>query len=150
MDTSSLIHHRFNVEIPRGKLVKITSILKRQIHEEIMTSIRWGNFEVDSTFKIYEILMSFPRGFFYVVSTSNRRNFWTCCFHSMNAKYFPFWEPILSEAGIVLDWCNLNDCEVITDIETIGNIFFGNFPRTQIIMNKDNYYLLQSNANQSF
>ena len=68
----------------------------------------------------------------------------------MNAKYFPFWEPILSEAGIVLDWCNLNDCDVITDIETIGNIFFGNFPTTQIIMNKDNYYLLQSNTNQSF
>ena len=81
MDTSSLIHHRFGVEIPRGKLDKITSILKRQIHEEIMTSIRCGNFEVDSTFKICEILMSFPRGLFYVVSTSNRRNFCTLGFH---------------------------------------------------------------------
>ena len=28
MDTSSLIRHRFDVEIPRGKFVEITSILK--------------------------------------------------------------------------------------------------------------------------
>ena len=34
------------------------------IHMEIMTSIRRGNFDVDSTFKIDEISMSSPRGFF--------------------------------------------------------------------------------------
>ena len=28
MDTSSSIHHRFDVEIPRGKFVEISSILK--------------------------------------------------------------------------------------------------------------------------
>ena len=28
MDTSSSIRHRFNVEVPRGKFVEITSILK--------------------------------------------------------------------------------------------------------------------------
>ena len=44
---------------------------ERRIHVEIMTSIRRGYFDVDSTFKIDEILMSSPRGFFYVVSTSN-------------------------------------------------------------------------------
>ena len=54
---------------------------ERRIHVEIMTSIRRGNFDVDSTFKIDEISMSSPRGFFYVVSTSNRRNFCTRCFH---------------------------------------------------------------------
>ena len=54
---------------------------ERRIHVEIMTSIWRGNFDVDSTFKIDEISMSSPRGIFEVVSTSNRRNFCTCCFH---------------------------------------------------------------------
>ena len=54
---------------------------ERLIHVEIMTSIRCGNFDVDSTFKIHEISMSFPRGFLDVVSTSNWRNFCTDCFH---------------------------------------------------------------------
>ena len=54
---------------------------ERRIHVEIMTSIRRGYFDVDSTFKIDEISMSFPRGFFDVVSTSNWRNFCTGCFH---------------------------------------------------------------------
>ena len=54
---------------------------ERRIHVEIMTSIRRGNCVVDSTFKIDEILMRFPRGFFCVVSTSNPRNFCTRCFH---------------------------------------------------------------------
>ena len=40
-----------------------------RIHMEIMTSIWRGNFDVDSTFKIDEISMSSPGGFFYVVST---------------------------------------------------------------------------------
>ena len=54
---------------------------KRRIHVEIMTSIRSGNFDLDSTFKIDEISMNSLRGFFDVVSTSNRRNFCTRCFH---------------------------------------------------------------------
>ena len=54
---------------------------ERRIHVEIMTSIRRGYFDVDSTFKIDEISMSSPRGFFYVISTSNRRNSCTRCFH---------------------------------------------------------------------
>ena len=54
---------------------------ERRIHVEIMTSIRRGYFDVDSTFKIDEISMSSPRGFFYVVSMSNRSNFCTRCFH---------------------------------------------------------------------
>ena len=56
---------------------------ERRIHVEIMTSIRCGNFDVNSIFKIDEILMSFPRGFFCVVSTSNRRNCFTRYFHSI-------------------------------------------------------------------
>ena len=54
---------------------------ERRIHVEIMTSIRCGYFDVDSTFKIEEISMSSPCGFFYVVSMSNRSNFCTRCFH---------------------------------------------------------------------
>ena len=54
---------------------------ERRIHMEIMTLIRRGNFDVDSTFKINEISMSSPCGFFGVVSTSNKHNFCTRCFH---------------------------------------------------------------------
>ena len=54
---------------------------ERPIHVEIMTSIRRGNLDMDSTFKIDEISMSSLCGFFDVVSKSNRRNFCTCCFH---------------------------------------------------------------------
>ena len=56
---------------------------ERRIHLEIMTSIRRGNFRVDSTFKIDEISMSSQREFFYVVSTSNWHNFRTHCLHSI-------------------------------------------------------------------
>ena len=56
---------------------------ERRMDKEIMTSIRRGYFDVDSTFKIDEISMGPPRGFFYVVSTSNRHNFCTHCFHSI-------------------------------------------------------------------
>ena len=44
---------------------------ERRIHVEIMTSIRRGNFDLDSTFKIDEIPLSLPRGYFNIVSTSN-------------------------------------------------------------------------------
>ena len=54
---------------------------ERRIYWEIMTFIRRGNFDVDSTFKINIISMSSPRGFFDIVSTSNGRNFCTGCFH---------------------------------------------------------------------
>ena len=52
-----------------------------RIHVEIMTSIRCGHFDVDSVFKIDEILMSSPRGTFFFFSTPNRRDFCTRCFH---------------------------------------------------------------------
>ena len=61
-----------------------------------MTSILRGNFHVDSTFKIDEILMSFPHGFFNVVSMLNRRKCFTRCFLSINFEHFLLWEPILS------------------------------------------------------
>ena len=69
---------------------------ERQIHVEIMTSIRRGNFDLDSTVKIDEISMSSLREFFYVVPMSNRRNYFTRCFLSIIFEYFLLWEPILS------------------------------------------------------
>ena len=38
----------------------------------------------------------------------------------------------------------------MTDMGTIGTLCFGNFATMQINMNKDNFYLLQNNTNQSF
>ena len=52
-------------------------------HVENMTSIRSVYFDVDSTFHIEEISMNAPRGFFFIVLTSSRRNFYTCRFHSI-------------------------------------------------------------------
>ena len=100
---------------------------ERWIHVEIMTSIWCGNFDVDSTFKIDDISMGFPHGFFYVVSTLNRRNFCIRCFHSIISQHFLLWEPILSYSGIVLSRCDFSNIDVITDIGTIGTISFGNF-----------------------
>ena len=101
--------------------------LERRIHVEIMTSIRRGNFDVDSAFKIDEISMSSPRGFFDVASTSNRCNFCTGCFHCIISSHFLLWEPILSYSGIVLSRCDFNNIDVIADIGTTGTVSFGNF-----------------------
>ena len=76
--------HRYFVDFESGTiLVNLPSIRRRnstgkirrnyinfekRIHVEIITAIRRGNFDVDSTFKIDEISMSSPYGFFYVVS----------------------------------------------------------------------------------
>ena len=56
---------------------------ERRTHVENMTSIRSVYFDVDSTFHIEEISMNSPRGFFFIVLTSSRRNLYTCCFHSI-------------------------------------------------------------------
>ena len=77
-------------------------------------------FDVDSTFKIDEISMSYRRGFFDVVSMLNRRNFCIRCQH------FLLWEPILSYPGVVLSQFDFNNID-FTDIGTIGTISFGNF-----------------------
>ena len=116
MGTSSSIRHQFDVKIPRGKFVELTSILKGKSMWKL-----WHQFNVDSTFKVDEISMSFPHEFFYVVSTSNRRNVCTRCFYSIISKQFLLWEPILSYSKL------LNNIDVITDIGTFGTISFGNF-----------------------
>ena len=50
----------------------------------------------------------------------------------------------------MLSRCNFNDIDVITDIGTIGTISFGNFATTQIIWNKDHFYVLQNNTNKDY
>ena len=66
---SSSIRRRNSTWKVRGYYIDFES----RINVEIMTSIRRGYFDVDSTFKIDKMLMSSPREFFYVVSTSTRR-----------------------------------------------------------------------------
>ena len=77
---------------------------KRQIHVEIMTSIRRGNFDVDSTFKLSKISM-----------------------RVLHVDFSRLFQPVLSYSGIVLSRCDFNNIDVITDIGTIGTISFGNF-----------------------
>ena len=50
----------------------------------------------------------------------------------------------------MLDGCNFNNIDVITDIGTIGTTSFGNFATTQININEDNFYLLQKNTNKDY
>ena len=144
MDTYSSIRHRFDVEIPLGKLVEITSILKGESTWKL-----WHRFDVDLTFKIDEISMSSLHGFFFVISTLNRCNFRTRCFHSIISKHFLLRESILSYSGIVLSWCNFNNIDVITDTGAIRTIFFGKFATTQI-KKKDNFYFLQNSTNKDY
>ena len=126
MDTCSSILPRFNVELPRGKFVEFTSILKGES--------TW-NFDIDSMWK-------FRRGFNF----QNRHNIdefatwiFLCRFDVESteplcslfplyiSQHFLLWEPILCYSGIVLSRCNFNNIDVITDFGTIGTISFGNF-----------------------
>ena len=46
--------------------------------------------------------------------------------------------------------CHFNDIDVITDFGTIGTVSFGNFATTQILMNEDNFFLLQNNTSKDY
>ena len=146
IDTSSSIRRRNSTWKVRRNYIDF----ERRIHVEIMPSIRRGNFDVDSTFKIDEMSMSSPSRFFYVISTSNRRNFCTHCFHCIISLHILLWEPILSYSGIVLSRCDFNNIDVITDIGTIGTNSLGIFATTQLNRSKDNFYLLQNNTNKDY
>ena len=80
MDTSSSIRHQFDVEIPRGKFVEITSILKGETTWKL-----WHQFDEDISTWIW--LWRSPKYQWIlhvdVVSTSNRGNLCTRCFHSI-------------------------------------------------------------------
>ena len=44
--------------------------------------------------------------------------------------------------------CSFNDIDIITDVGT--TIFLRNFATTQMIMNKDNFYLLKNNTSKDY
>ena len=123
VDISSSIRYRFDVEIICGKFIEISSSLKGKSTWKL-----WHWFDVNSAFKIGKISMTSPHGLFYVVSTSNWRNFCT--------PFFPFYDFLTCSAlgtyskqiWVGLMYFQLYD--VITDIGTIGNISFGNFETT--------------------
>ena len=122
VDSPSIRHRNSTWKVRRNYID-----FERRIYVEIMTLIRRGNFDVDSTFKIDEISISSPRGFFYNISTPNRRNFCTRCFHCIIFLHILLWEPILSYSSIVLSRCDFNNIDVITDTGTTGTIYFGKF-----------------------
>ena len=62
------IRHRNDIKISSWKTHRYFLHFESRIHDEISTSNRSYNFHVDSSFKIDEISMNFPRG----ISTSSR------------------------------------------------------------------------------
>ena len=116
---------------------------ERRIHAEIITSIRRG-FEFQNRQTIDEFSAWIFLCHFDVELTQ------------LLYSLFPFYQVLIfSAVGTYskLIWysqCNFNDIDVITDIGTIGTIFFGNFATTQINLNKYNFYLLQNNTNKDY
>ena len=145
VDSPSIRHSNSTWKV-RGNYIGF----ERRIHVEIMKSIRSVYFDVDSTLYIEEISMNSPRRFFYVVSTPNRRNFYTRCFHSIYFVKFLLCVPILSYCGIMVSRCNFNNIDVIIGFGTIGTISFGNIATMQINRNNDKFYFLQSNINKDY
>ena len=146
MDTSSSIHHRFDVEIPRGKFFKISSILKGEFTWKLRP-----RFYMDISTRIQLSKLAKYR---WVLHVDCSRSWRQIDVYSL----FPFYHFLtFSALGTYskLSWYraarfNFNDIDVITDIGTIGTVSFGNFATTQIIMNKDNSYLLQINTNKDY
>ena len=50
----------------------------------------------------------------------------------------------------MLNRCNFNDIDVITDFGTIGTKSFGNIATIQINRNNDKFYFLQNNTNRYY
>ena len=119
VDTSSSIRYRFDVAIICGKFIEISSFLKSKSMWKL-----WHWFDLDSAFKIGKISMTSLHGFFYVVSTSNWRNFCT----SYDFLTCSALGTYSKQIWVGLMYFQLYD--VITDIGTIGNISFGNFETT--------------------
>ena len=122
MDTSSSIRHQFDIEILRGKFVKITSILKDE-----STCKLWHRFDVEvSTWIPLSKSMKYHWVFLVDFSMSFRRRIEVTSLLvdsilSFSNIFCPR-EPILGYSGIVLSRSNFNNIDVITDIGTIGTI----------------------------
>ena len=83
---------------------------------------------MDSTFKIEEISMSFPSGYFYAVSMSNRCNCFTRSFLSIIFALGTYSQVTWYSAESMY-----SDIEVITGVGTIETIFFGNLDQRKEI-----------------
>ena len=122
MDTSSSIRHRFDIEILRGKFIKITSILKDE-----STCKLWHRFDVEvSTWIPLSKSVKYHWVFLVEFSMSFRRRIEVTSLLvdsilSFSNIFCPR-EPILGYSGIVLSRSNFNNIDVITDIGTIGTI----------------------------
>ena len=98
VDTSSLICYRFAVQIPHGKFVEISSILKGESTWKL-----WYRFDVKISTWIRLSKSAKYRWVFHVdFSMSFRCGIdvtvlcFMCYFLSIIAEYFLLWEPILS------------------------------------------------------
>ena len=121
MDTSSSICHRFDVDIPRGKLHRL---LKGESTWKL-----WHRFDVEISA--------------WIRLSRSAKYRWAL--HLGFSMAFLVWEPILSSSGIVMSHCNFSDIDVITDFGTISS---GNFAIMQINRNNDKFYFLQNNTNR--
>ena len=121
MDTSSSICHRFDVDIPRGKLHRF---LKGESTWKL-----WHRFDVEISA--------------WIRLSRSAKCRWVL--HLGFSMAFLVWEPILNCSGIVLSRCNFSDIDVITDFGTISS---GNFAVMQINRNNDKFYFLQNNTNR--
>ena len=121
MDTSSSICHRFDVDIPRGKLHRF---LKGESTWKL-----WHRFDVEISA--------------WIRLSRSAKYRWAL--HLGFSMAFLVWEPILSSSGIVMSHCNFSDIDVITDFGTISS---GNFAIMQINRNNDKFYFLQNNTNR--
>ena len=142
MDISLSIRHRFNVNVPRGKFVEIFSILKgeskwklwRQFNVEILAWIRLSK----ST--------KFPWGFYVNFSMSFRCRITVTAVLVVCILLFPNISALGTYSKLI--WCNFNVIDIITDIGT--TISFGIFGTAPIIINKDNFYVLQNNTSKNY
>ena len=108
MDTSSRICHWFYVEIPRGKFVEITSILKGESSWKL-----WDRIDVDISTWIW---LSKSTKYWWVLDVDFSMSFWrqidvlTVSILSFS-NIFLSGLPILNYSGIMLSHCNFNNIE---------------------------------------
>ena len=136
MDTSSSIRHRFYVEIPRGKFVEISSILKGESTWKL-----WHRFDVEISTSIRLSKSTKYRWVFHVdFSMPFRCRIYVTALLAVSFLSFSNFSNLGTYSK--LTWYSAESMQfqryyVITNIGTIVTISFGNFATTQIIRNKE-------------
>ena len=124
MDISSSICHRFDVEIPRGKFIETTSILKGESTWKL-----WHRFDMEISTWIRLSKSTKYRWVLHVdFSMSFRRQIEVTSVLAVSIVSLSniFCSGNLFEAVLVLSPCNFNNIGVITDTGTSGTISCGN------------------------